>query len=832
MSIPEKIDHAFRAPANERNLMKESSKILIVEDETIVALDLKRRLTKLGYHITGTAANSDKALALVNQEIPDIVLMDIHIQGSFDGIELAALLQKLHPLPIIYLTAYSEEKTLARAKTTKPYGYLLKPFSDRELHIVIQVSLERHESDIALKKNEQHFRLALEAANLQTWETTPDSRDIILNEMSGNDALPLKDGKSFFAAMHDDNQRKLAEFILRLRSRKGKSADLEFEVDTGNGSVAWYKLSGKSFSDSDNAAGQSQIIGVLQDITESRTARNRLAQAATVFECAAEGIIILDKDKHFDRANNAFFIMTGFEYHDLVRKELPFLNRFSLGEDLYNKIWLACTQNGQWQGEVSVLKKNMDSLYAWLNIGLIPSDTDTNQQFVVMISDITIIRKTTEQLSHIAYYDSLTNLPNRMLIMDRLKQALAVAIRESSMLGVLFIDLDNFKRINDTLGHNSGDTLLCFVSHLMLSVLRQSDTLGRLGGDEFIVIVSRAESNEALIKVAEKILESLAMPVIVENMEIIPSCSIGISTYPDHSAHPDELLQMADTAMYEAKNKGRNNYAFYHSALTQKAAHHLTREQELHHALAKQQFLLYYQPQFSPTEKRITGVEALIRWQHPSKGLLLPIDIIPVAETSRLIIDIGNWVLTEACKQLSQWHTNGLSDLRIAVNISIRQLADKNFHNFIAKLLHQYAFPPHLLELEVTESFLQDELIYINCLEQLENLGLSISIDDFGTGYSCLSSLKNLPIHSLKIDQSFVKGIPKDDNDCAIAAAILVLAQKLGLKVIAEGIEAQEQVTFLTELGCNELQGYLLSKPVAAQHIPELIKNLPHQRSN
>lgn len=824
MSSAKKIAHSFDALSEKGNLMNEPIKILIVEDETIVALDLKRRLIKLGYHVIGTAASSDKALALVNQDIPNIVLMDIHIQGSMDGIEVAVLLQKNYHIPIIYLTAFSEEKTLTRAKTTKPYGYILKPFSDRELHISIQVSLERFENDNVLKKNEQHFRLALEAANLGTWEMAADSNDIILNKIPSGGLPALTNWKSLFLAIHDDDKLKLSEFIDRLRITKGQGANLEFPINSPSRSPAWYKLYGKSFNE--GAAVKPQIVGVLQDTTESRSARNRLAQAATVFEYAAEGIIILNKDKRYDRANHAFFKMTGFEPHDLDNKELPFLNRFSLGEDMYTKIWLACLQNGHWQGEVNVLKKNMDNLYAWLNIGYIPSDKYMNQQFVVMISDITIIRETAEQLSHIAYYDSLTNLPNRMLIMDRLQQALAVAIRESSMLGVLFIDLDNFKRINDTLGHNSGDTLLCFVSHRMLSVLRQCDTLGRLGGDEFIVIVNRVESHDALIKVAEKILESLAKPVIVENIEIIPSCSIGISIYPDHAALPEELLRMADTAMYEAKNNGKNNYAFYHTALTQKAAHHLTREQELHHALAKQQFMLYYQPQFSPIEKRITGVEALIRWQHPLKGLLLPIDIIPVAETSRLIIDIGNWVLTEACKQLSQWQANGLNDLRIAVNVSIRQLSDKNFHNFIAKLLYQYSLPAHLLELEITESCLQDELIYINCLEQLENLGICISIDDFGTGYSCLSSLKNLPIHRLKIDQSFVKGIPKDDNDCAIASAIMVLAQKLGLQVIAEGIEVQEQIVFLTELGCNELQGYLLSKPVTAEHIPELIKNL------
>lgn len=806
-------------------IRSESIKILIVEDETIVALDLKRRLTKLGYQVTGTAANSDKALALVNQELPSIVLMDIHIQGSVDGIEMATMLQKTHDIPIIYLTAYSEEKTLTRAKATKPYGYLLKPFSDRELHIIIQVSLERYDSDNLLKKNEQHFRLALEAAHLGTWEITNDSHEIFIGISPPGNLQQITDWKSFFYSIHDSDKLKVSDFIHRLRNEKGESAEIEFRVDSGTGKNYWYKLYGKSFKDRN--IGKHQSVGILQETTESRYARDKLAQAATVFECAAEGIIILNQNKLFDSANNAFYTLTGFQQHELTNHELPFLNEHALGEGLYKKIWQACNQHGHWQGEVNVVKKNMENMYAWLNVGRISAETDTELQFVVMISDITTIRETQEKLSHIAYYDNLTNLPNRMLIMDRLKHALAIAVRESSLLGVLFIDLDNFKRINDTLGHNNGDTLLCFVSQRMLAVLRQCDTLGRLGGDEFIVIVTHAESCDALVKVAEKILENLSTPIVIENIEIIPSCSIGISVHPDHSVHPDELVQMADTAMYEAKNKGRNNYAFYHPSLTQKAAHYLTRERELYHALTKGQFLLYYQPQFSPTEKQITGVEALIRWQHSEKGLLSPVEIIPVAETSRLIIEIGNWVLTEACRQLSQWRADGMGDLRVAVNISIRQLSDKNLYKFIAELLQQFALPPQLLELEVTESCLQDELIYINCLEQLESLGISISIDDFGTGYSCLSSLKNLPINRLKIDQSFVKGIPDDSNDCAIAAAILVLAQKLGLQVIAEGIETQDQITFLTDLGCNELQGYLLSRPVAPDQIPDLIRKFP-----
>ena len=465
-------------------MMSEHIKILIVEDEKIVALDLKRRLTKLGYQVTGMAASGDKALALVNQELPNIVLMDIHIQGDIDGVEVAATLQKIYSIPIIYLTAYSEEKTLSRAKTTKPYGYLLKPFSDRELHIIIQVSLERYESDILLKKNEQHFRLALEAARLGTWEITKDSHEVFMGKSPEGHLQPIPDWKNFFHSIHENDQPKVSAFINRLRSKKSTAAEIEFRVNSGTDKDYWYKLYGKSFRNSD--LGKHQIVGVLQETTESRRARDQLAQAATVFECAAEGIIILNQDKRFDCANNAFYKITGFQQDDLEHEELPFLTRHFLSEDIYNTIWQACDIHGHWQGEVNAFKKNKEKMYAWLNIGLIAAEADTEQQFVVMISDITAIRKTEKQLSHIAYYDSLTNLPNRMLIMDRLKQALAKAVRERSLLGVLFIDLDNFKRINDTLGHNNGDTLLCLVSQRMLAVLRQSDTLGRLSGDEFI----------------------------------------------------------------------------------------------------------------------------------------------------------------------------------------------------------------------------------------------------------------------------------------------------------------------------------------------------------
>ncbi|WP_295624132.1 EAL domain-containing protein [uncultured Nitrosomonas sp.] len=810
--------------------MNEHLKILIIEDEKIVALDLKRRLSKLGYEITGMTTNGQEALALISQAPPNIILMDIHIQGNMDGIEVASIVQKTHSIPIIYLTAHSEEQTLIRAKATKPYGYLLKPFSDRELNIIIQVSIERYESDTLLKKSEQHLRLALEAAHMSTWEVARASHNIFMGKNSKGTLESITDWESFFLTINENDKQRILNFIDKLCSKEGFSAEIEFSVNTHTKKNLWYKLYGKSFTNGD--AGKHQVVGILQETTENRLARDRLAQAATVFRCSTEGIIILNKNRLVDCVNDAFHSITKYREQNIKNKELPFLTHQSLGAIIYEELWQSVEKHGHWRGEIKVYKKNKEAMYIWLTIGLIPVEANREKQFVVMISDITKIRETQKQLSHFAYYDNLTNLPNRMLTKDRLNQAIALATRDSSMLGVLFIDLDNFKRINDTFGHKQGDSLLCLLSKRMLSVLRQSDTLGRLSGDEFIAIATNIESHDALINIAEKILDCVSEPVDIDSMEIIPSCSIGISVYPSHSDHSDHLIQMADTAMYEAKNKGRNNYAFYHPGLTQIATHQLTRERELRQALANNEFLLYFQPQISLANKEVTGVEALIRWMHPKQGLLPPAEIIPIAESSRLIIDIGNWVLMEACRQLHQWRIEGLDNLRMSVNVSIRQLADKDLQKYIASLLHQYSLPAHLLELEITESCLQNELIYITRLEQLKKLGILISIDDFGTGYSCLSSLKNLPIHRLKIDQSFIKGIPLDKNDCAIAAAILALSQKLNLQVTAEGIETQDQTTFLINHGCFELQGYLFSKPVSPSQIPNLIRKFPEKLTN
>ncbi len=372
--------------------------------------------------------------------------------------------------------------------------------------------------------------------------------------------------------------------------------------------------------------------------------------------------------------------------------------------------------------------------------------------------------------------------------------------------------------------------MLCAVADRLQPALRNTDTLCRIGGDEFIVIADTFETLDDLEVLSRKIIDAVHQPLLLGNTEFTPGCSIGISIFPTDTGDRDDLVKMADTAMYSAKSLGRGGYAFYQPQMTRRVAHYLNREQELRRALQNQEFVLHYQPQFSADEQSIIGVEALIRWQHPEAGLLSAADVIPMAESSHLIVDIGEWVIGAACRQYRSWVDEGVRAVRIAVNVSARQLRDPGFVSIVARALEENRMPGECLELEVTESSLQNSEASVSALRRIELLGVTISIDDFGTGYSCMSSLKLLPIHRLKIDHSFVKDIPRERNDCAIATAIIVLGHQLGLRVIAEGIETREQADFIRTAGCDELQGYLFSTPLPADKVVQLLRQ-PDQSS-
>jgi diguanylate cyclase (GGDEF)-like protein/PAS domain S-box-containing protein len=444
---------------------------------------------------------------------------------------------------------------------------------------------------------------------------------------------------------------------------------------------------------------------------------------------------------------------------------------------------------------------------------------------VVAFHDVSAARARSLEMSRLAQHDSLTGLPNRVLFNDRLMQAISLAVRQDKQLAVMFVDLDQFKKINDSLGHGVGDKLLQSVSGRLVNCVRRTDTVSRLGGDEFVVLLSQVEREEDAAVSARKILRELAAPHTIDNKNLDISVSIGVSTYPSDGPDAESLMNKADTAMYEAKKQGRNNYQFFRKDMQVKLADRQLLEGDLRYALGRNEFLLHYQPKFNLQTGQITGVEALIRWVHPQRGLVSPVQFIPIAEECGLILPIGRWVLLEACRQARAWSDSGLGVVPMAVNVSAAEFGDKDFISGVRAVLIATGVKPENLELELTESVLmQDAESTVRTLGALKAMGVTLAIDDFGTGYSSFTYLRRFPVDAMKLDQSFVQEITDDPADATIVSAMINIGTSLKQRVIAEGVETQEQFKFLQSHGCGEGQGYYFSYPVAAEQAGKLLK--------
>jgi diguanylate cyclase (GGDEF)-like protein len=445
--------------------------------------------------------------------------------------------------------------------------------------------------------------------------------------------------------------------------------------------------------------------------------------------------------------------------------------------------------------------------------------------WVLVFDDITDRKQAEENIRHMALYDALTNLPNRVLFRDRLTQAIAQAQRTGRLVAVMFLDMDHFKSINDTLGHSLGDQFLQIVAQRLVECLRATDTVARLGGDEFTVILSGISSTQDVATVAQKILDELAAPILLGERHLLTSASIGITFYPSDANDIDNLIKQADIAMYRAKNQGRNNYAFYTADMHGQALERLTLERDMRKAIDQGDFMLYYQPQIELRTRQITSVEALIRWQHPELGLLTPDRFLHIAEEGGLMYSLGSWVLRTACAQAQHWRQSSLATLCIGVNISASQLAHNDLAREVGQILHETCLPASALVLELKEpGMIRDAESLEDRLHSLKALGARITIDDFGTGFSSLGYLKRLPIDTLKIDRSFVQDIPHDDHGVDITATIIAMAHNLHLQVVAEGVEYESQEAFLREQGCHEVQGHLYGKPLPAAEITHLLE--------
>jgi diguanylate cyclase (GGDEF)-like protein/PAS domain S-box-containing protein len=680
--------------------------ILVVEDENIVARDLQQQLLEQGYRRLSHATTGEQAIALAEQLRPDLVLMDIQLAGKLDGIAAAQIIRTHFHIPVVFLTAYAAEEVLARAKLSEPYGYILKPFSERELYTVIEMALYKHKTEMELREAAIHSQTILD--NMADGVVTIDPRGIIEGF-----------NKAACRIFGYDVAEVMGQNVTMLMPENRRDVHI-------------------NYLDKHNRTGHSRIIDKPQEMEGQRKDGSRVPISLLVSKIERKGRVT----------------------------------------------------------------------------------------FIGLIRDITQRRRDEEEINRLAFYDPLTGLPNRRLLVDRLWQAIITADRNGQHGALMFLDLDHFKQLNDTQGHDLGDILLQQVAKRLQDCLREGDSVARLGGDEFVILLEALsvyglEAASQAEVIALKILEQLRQPYNLKGMVYNVTPSMGIVIFAKDDPTVDELLKKADVAMYQAKAAGRNTARFFDPAMQAAAETRAELEKNLRHGLTNNEFLLNYQVQVDRVGK-IMAVEALVRWNHSKLGLITPASFIPMAEETGIIQPLGQWVLETACEQLVAWSSHPeRRHWTMSVNVSAAQFALPDFSAKVAAALAKTGANPERLKLEITESMLlhnlDDVIGKMNCIR---TLGVTFALDDFGTGYSSLSYLKRLPLNQLKIDRSFVNDLLTDPHDAAIAKTVLALGHSLNLMVIAEGVETAEQFAFLTEIGCDGYQGYHFGRPVAADDLP------------
>lgn len=698
------------------------------------------------------------------------------------------------------------------------------------LFLIIHDITARQEFQSALQASETWFRRIFENANTGMATCDRHGQLTSFNEcfraMLGYDAATLA-GMRLVDFSHPDDyglERSYLDEVLAGLREHFKMTKRYITIDRR---ILWIDLFVTVIRDAQGEV--AYFAGLVNDITERRQADEQLRIAAVAFE-SKEAMVVTDADCVILKVNQAFTESTGYTADEAVGQTPSLLQSGRHSEDFYREMWETVRRTGGWQGEVWDRHKNGEVYPVWLTISAVMGADGTVSNFIGTHYDITERKKAEERIEALAYFDQLTGLPNRTLLRDRLRQVMRTSARNDRYSALLFIDLDNFKMLNDTLGHGVGDALLRQVGQRLKGCVREADTVARLGGDEFVVVLSclsacEVEAASATEAVADKILVAFKQHYRIGDLTHHSTASIGVTLFRGAQIPLDDLLKQADLTMYRAKAAGRNTVRFFDPAMEIAVKEHAALEDDLRLALAGQQFELHYQAQVAG-ERRVTGAEVLARWHHPQRGMVSPAVFIPLAEESGLILMLGHWVLETACKQLASWAGDaGLSHLTLAVNVSAHQFRQPDFVDEVLMVLKNTGANPQLLKLELTESLLvHDVEEIIEKMFALKAKGIGFALDDFGTGYSSLSYLKRLPLDQLKIDQSFVRDVLIDPNDAAIARTIVALARSLGLGVIAEGVETLAQRDFLASAGCHAYQGYLFSRPLPQDDFVRLAK--------
>lgn len=797
--------------------MTQTYRVLILEDDADLAENLRLKLEQFGYAVVGVVSTGNAALQLAQVQRPDVALVDIVLPGDLDGIQVAERFRQMG-IPVVYLTANTDDALLERAKVTEPYGYIVKPYTERELHANLAMALFKAEADRKIVERNQLYA-TLFSFSEAVLGADSQGRILLVNEAATRllnqtceeligsdiaDVLNFKDLRSGLSVTAEllyalEKEPMLRRDGLSLNTADGEAIDVAIgfsRILTPEGERLGYAV-------------------LILDTTERNQMQTELYKLSTAVEQTADAVMITSPQGEIDYINHSFEVMTGYTRAELIGAKPSILRSGYQEAAFYQGLWETILKGEPFQDVFINRKKDGSIFYEEKTITPLRNANGTIIHFLSVGSDITRRLQTEQRLNYLATHDVQTDLPNRVLFNDRLDQALLHTLKAERTVGVLFLDIDRMKVINETLGHAVGDVCLREIAARLVRCVRPRDTVARFGGDEFAVLLDDVASVDEVSQVTRRILKAVALPMQLDGHEWVVTVSVGISLAPQDATTREDLVRDAESAMDRAKVEGKNRCQFFTPDMNARVFVRLNMESALRHALARGEFILYYQPIIALADTALSGFEALLRWQHPDFGLVMPTDFIPLLEETGLILPVGMWVLEQACMQQVAWEKVTGRPLTMAVNLSPVQLQHNDLMHKIRVAMLASGIVPQRLYLEVTEGVMMRQIEEsIKILREIAAMGVNIAIDDFGTGHSSLSYLTRLPVNTLKVDRAFMHDVPDNVHNAKVAQGIVGLGHSLGLRTVGEGVETSAQENFLRELACGFAQGYLFGKPV------------------
>jgi diguanylate cyclase (GGDEF)-like protein/PAS domain S-box-containing protein len=812
-------------------MLAEGLKILIVEDEDAHADAICR-----AFHAVAASADTRIVGTLRQYRLvmatdpPDLVLMDLNLP---DGCAIDILPQPPigGPCPYIIMTAFGNEEMAVAALKAGALDYIVKsPDTFAGMPQKVARTLrewkllkEKQQVEDELKKSEEKFRQLAETTEAIFWEydLVNDRWDYVapqVTRMLGYAPEEWTNFQFWTDRLHETDREWVLRYCIKKR-QTGKTHTFDYRFLKKDGGMVWLR---DFVSVEMEGAHPVRMRGLMIDITDRKKTELDLQKLSLAVKQSPATVVITDLLGAIEYVNPKFTRITGYTLDEVRGLNPRILQSGNMPAEVYRSLWETISQGEEWHGELENKRKDGSLFWELASISPVRDQAGNITHFIGVKEDITERKRYEERLQYMATHDELTGLVNRTLLQDRLAQSMSCAHLSGRHVAILLLDIDRFKMINDSLGHDFGDKLLRAVAQRLLQVVRSGDLVARLGGDEFVVLLSEVEEASTAGLVAGKLLQKLAWPFTIDNREIIVTASMGICLSSPENADGITLIRNADIAMYRAKSAG-NNFAFYSPEMNSQILETMELESALRLALEREEFCLHYQPKVDLASARITGFEALIRWNHPQRGMVSPVDFIPLAEETGLIVPIGSWVLLEACRQAKAWQAQGLPHLTVAVNLSARQFRKGDLAQSVSAILEQTGLDAQLLDLEITESMVMDDSDGAEqTMHNLKQLGVKLSLDDFGTGYSSLNCLRRFPVDTLKIDRSFINDVASDQSCASVATSIIAIAHNLKLDTVAEGVETREQLAFLAGCGCDAYQGFVFSKPLPAEQFADL----------